>query len=609
VAVYDFLRKVELFAGLSDDDLEKLCGVIDRVSLESGEELFAEGSTGDRAYVIKSGQLEILKASGGKAVLLAVRGSGDVIGEMSLLEEAPRMASVRARGKVELLAISQDHFDTLLSGSSTAVNALLHTVVGRWRATESRLRQSEKMAQLGTLTAGLAHELNNPAAAVARGASLLRDAETRAQRALLGMTAGGLSPEQQAYLDKLVEQLRAAGARPDTLDPVTRSDREEELGELLDDAGVDDAWDLAPALVAIGFQEPDLDGVREAFDEERFGIAVEWIGATYHLFALMEEVHQGAGRISEIVKALKQYSYLDQAPVQQVDVHEGLDNTLVILRAKLKQGVTVRREYAEELPKITAYGSELNQVWTNLIDNAVDAMEGEGELILRTLHEGDWIAVEIIDSGAGIPAEIQEKIFDAFFTTKPPGKGTGMGLDITWNIVVNKHKGELSVRSKPGRTCFRIRLPVDFDSIRPGDAEDSKRMSDEALKEILTTAKTVAVVGATDREGRPARTVPEYLRAHGYSTIPVNPRLPEVMGQKAYPDLASVPEPIDVVQVFRRAEAVPAIVRDAIAVGAKVVWMQEGIVHEQAADEAREAGLQVVMDRCMRAMHQRLMKS
>ena len=196
------------------------------------------------------------------------------------------------------------------------------------------------------------------------------------------------------------------------------------------------------------------------FSPSQFAVVIDWLNCTYMIYSLLEEVGQGAGRISEIVKALKSYSYLDQAPVQAVDLHEGLDNTLVVLRSKLKPGVTVHRDYASDLPHIEAYGSELNQVWTNLIDNAIDAMNGQGEVTLRTRHDDQWAIVEIEDNGPGIPEEILPKLFDPFSTTKPPGQGTGLGLNICHNIVVQKHKGRIDVHSQPGETRFEVRLPL-----------------------------------------------------------------------------------------------------------------------------------------------------
>jgi predicted CoA-binding protein len=294
--------------------------------------------------------------------------------------------------------------------------------------------------------------------------------------------------------------------------------------------------------------------------------------------------------------------------VQSVDVREGLDNTLVMLRGKLKAGISIRREYAEDLPHIQAYGSELNQVWTNILDNAADAMDGQGAITLRAYREDDWIIVEIEDTGPGIPEDIQPKIFDPFFTTKPPGKGTGLGLNISYNIVVQKHRGDIKVYSRPGKTCFQVKLPVNLDSPRRTEPPvvAVPRMSDEEMRQILQSAKNVAVVGISANEDRPAYTIPLYLQSQGYRILPVNPSLEVVLGETAYPDLLAIPEPVDVVLIFRRSEAVPTIVDEAIRIGAKVIWMQEGIINESAAQTAREAGMRVVMDTCMRNQHKRL---
>ena len=394
------------------------------------------------------------------------------------------------------------------------------------------------------------------------------------------------------------------------MDPLARNDLEFELESWLDDRGVPDAWELSPTLVELGYDQEKLAALVEPFAPEQLPGVVSWLGATYSAHNLLAEVGQGAGRISEIVKALKSYAYLDQAPVQSVDLHQGLDNTLLILRHKLS-GIRVRREYAPDLPAIQGYGSELNQVWTNLIDNAVDALENttSPEIILRTVLDGDWVTVEVQDNGPGIPSEIQSRIFDAFFTTKPPGKGTGLGLEISYSIVVNKHRGNIKVFSQPGFTSFQVILPLNFDAVdsmtQPVPAV--AKGNDDQMLRILRNAKTIAVVGMSARPERPSHSVPAYLQAHGYRIIPVNPSLDQALGEQAYPDLLLVPEPVDVVDIFRRSEDVQPIVEQAIRVGAKVIWMQEGIVNEEAADLARRAGLEVVMDACMRATHKRLL--
>jgi signal transduction histidine kinase/predicted CoA-binding protein len=605
--MYDFLKKIPLFEGLPDEDFERLCQMVTEVHLPQGAQLFAEGALGDKAYVIVEGQIEILKFSGGRAVQLAVRQPGEVIGEMSLLEAAPRFASGRARTDSVLLEISHAQLNELLNTSPSAARAMLFTFISRLRSSEILLRQSEKMAQLGTLTAGIAHELNNPAAAAKRGSSQLTTALSNLQQSQRDLIRVNLSDDQWAVLIGLEGQAREKAGKAIDLDSMARSDREYELETWMEDHGIEDGWELAPVLVNLEYEVKQLEELAQTFNPVQFPAVVEWLGATYTVYSLLAEIGQGAERISDIVKSLKAYVYLDQAPVQPVDLHEGLDNTIIMLRHKLKQGVNVRREYAGHLPRVMAYGSELNQVWTNIIDNSVDAMDGKGQITLRTQQQGDWIVVEIEDTGPGIPEEIQSKIFSPFFTTKPVGKGTGLGLNISYKII-QKHGGEIKVFSQPGKTRFQVCLPVNFETVQSGSTVLSSipTPGNEELIAILDSVKNIAVVGMSAHEDQPNYTVPAYLKEQGYRIIPVNPNVEEVLDTKSYPDLISVPDPVDLVLVFRRSEAVPEVVDQAIEKGAKVVWMQEGIVNEAAAQKALDAGLEVVMNTCMRATHKRL---
>jgi predicted CoA-binding protein/signal transduction histidine kinase len=407
-------------------------------------------------------------------------------------------------------------------------------------------------------------------------------------------------------LFRLNEQAREHGTKPVEMNPLDRSDRNPiRSGEGHD---VENGWELAPLLASIEIEIDQLDRLAKHLSKEQLPFVVSWVGELFVVYSLLAEINQGTTRISEIVKSLKTYVYLDQAPVQAVDLHEGLDNTLVILRYKLKQGVNIKREYANNLPRIQAYGSELNQVWTNIIDNAIDAMDGHGEIILRTRLEGDWVVVEIEDNGPGIPPEIQDKLFSPFFTTKSVGKGTGLGLNTTYNIV-QKHAGEIKVFSHPGKTRFQICLPVNFEKVHTGlnPMTTASEISDDQLRQILTTNHKIAVVGISNQQEQPNYSVPTYLQTQGYKIFPVNPNLEKVLGEIAYPDLFAVPDSIDIVLIFRRSEMVPPVVEQAIQIGAKVVWMQEGIINEAAATTAREAGLDVVMDTCIRATHKRLM--
>jgi signal transduction histidine kinase len=248
--------------------------------------------------------------------------------------------------------------------------------------------------------------------------------------------------------------------QPSDLDPLSRSDRENEVETWLEEKNIADAWELAAMLVNVGITMDELPELAENFTAGQFPTVITSLCNIFTTRNLLEEIGQGTARITEIVKALKSYSYLDRAPIQSIDIHEGLNNTLVMLRSELKKGITVQREFSESLPNIQAYGSELNQVWTNIIDNAVDAMNGQGEIVIKTFKEDSWVVVQIKDSGPGIPKEIQSKIFDPFFTTKSQGEGTGLGLNISYNIIVQKHKGKISVHSRPGETCFEVKLPV-----------------------------------------------------------------------------------------------------------------------------------------------------
>ena len=325
------------------------------------------------------------------------------------------------------------------------------------------LHQNEKLATLGKLSAGMAHELNNPAAAAQRGAAQIGTSFDTLQRTGLQMSAMQFTTEQLeqlSALDDIAKERVNAGV---DLDPITRSDREAELEAWLDDLGIQDAWQLTSSLVDIDFRAAEYAALLSSFETQQLPVVLEWFNCAYTIYSLLDEVGQGAGRISEIVRALKAYTYLDQAPVQKIDVHEGIDSTLVILQNKLQERVQISRTYADDLPLIEAYGSELNQVWTNLIDNAVDAINGEGEISITTRRNGAGVIVEIQDSGSGIPSEIMPKIFDPFFTTKPVGQGAGLGLNIVHNII-NKHNGRIDVQSGPGNTLFEIQLPEQLES-------------------------------------------------------------------------------------------------------------------------------------------------
>jgi len=450
------LRKSPLFEGLSDQELQHLVDNAKPVSLHTGETLMKQGEPGDSAYVVLDGGFEIQKQSGASVIKIDVRKPGEIIGEMALLSNAPRSATVVAVCDSQTLQISQDAFENLLSTSPSATMAVLHWVMARLGQNESLLHQQEKMAALGTMSAGLAHELNNPAAAAQRSASLLRQSPARWLELTHKLEALAFKENLSDWLNDFIQDATSRFEKPVKLEALEKIDLVDQLQDWLEANGVENAWEVAPTIVNFGWTVETLGDLKNS---PLFKDIIQWLGLGSTIVTQLFEIQNTTERISQIVRAMKSYTYLDQAPLLEVDVHDGLENTLVIMEHKLKQGVTVKREYAKDLPRIEAYASELNQVWTNIIDNAIDAMNGKGEIILRTYEDSGQVVVEIVDNGPGIPEEIQSRIMEPFFTTKPPGQGTGLGLHVTHDIVANRHHGLLQVESKPGETKFKVTLP------------------------------------------------------------------------------------------------------------------------------------------------------
>jgi signal transduction histidine kinase len=420
-----------------DEHLRRLAELAIPMSLREGDFLISEGDQADDLFVVVSGEFDVTKRSGTSEIPLARVGPGAIQGELAALERGKRMASVRAVSDAEVLRIPYLAVRDLLSGGPDAALGIIRTVIGRLRHVEATLRQREKLAGLGTLAAGLAHELNNPAAAIRRSVEAL-DQAIAARNAM--------RPPHSLTL------LRPAGHAP--LDGLARADAVDEIDELIGDG------EMAAALVDAGWTSDELRSAFAGMDAAGARDAAAWLAATATVETLIGEVRMAGDRISEIVGAVKSYAYLDQAPVQRIDVRKGLDDTLVILRHKLKAGIEVTRDYDPELPEIEAWGSELNQVWTNLIDNAADAMDGKGAISIRAERfDADEVRVSICDTGPGIPPEVAAKIFEPFFTTKPPGIGSGLGLNISHQVVV-RHGGRIDLETEPGRTCFIVTLPT-----------------------------------------------------------------------------------------------------------------------------------------------------
>ncbi|HEX2141146.1 MAG TPA: ATP-binding protein [Candidatus Limnocylindria bacterium] len=432
------LRAAPLFTGLADDDLARLAATVERMRLAPGEYLVREGDAGDAMFVVVSGELEVTKRAGAAEQPVAVVGPGAIQGEIGAISGASRAASVRAMTDVEVLRVPREGLLALLDAGPEPALALLRTVLERIRGLEMFAREREKLAALGTLAAGLAHELNNPAAAIRRSVSALGQAI--------------------AERDRLHPPHELLGVHPDAsrapTDALGRADAIDEVLELVDDS------EIAAALVDAGW---DAEQLRQAFEGMEPDVAREsagWLAATARIDALLSEVGMAGERISEIVGAVKSYAFLDQAPVQRVNVTAGLDNTLVILRHKLRGTIDVTRHYASDLPEIEAYGSELNQVWTNLVDNAVDAMDGPGAIDIYADPAPDGgVRVRICDTGPGIPPEVQQRLFEPFFTTKAPGVGTGLGLHIAYSVIA-RQGGRIEIESTVGEgTCFVVTLP------------------------------------------------------------------------------------------------------------------------------------------------------
>jgi signal transduction histidine kinase len=442
---------------VAEADLARLEAHLFPMTAAAGERLLEEGAPGDDLYIVEEGELEARRRTGRDEVVVGPIGPGDVIGEMSVIEGGLRTASVVARTPARLQRLSREDFAAFLADRPSASLEILRTAMRRLRNTEAALQQREKMAALGTLAAGLTHELNNPAAAAARAAGQLSDRLTSWEQAARAVGRLGDDPVRTALLSGLEARLSAEPSSD--LDPLARSDAAEALEPLLERLGVEQAWEVAPALAGRGLGPPDLAELEAGLGAEEASLVVGWLAGGIGVRDLLGELGLAVGRISELVGAVKSYAHLDRAPVGEVDVTVGLESTLVILRHKLREVEVVRR-YAPDLPRIEAFPGELNQVWTNLIDNAVDAMDGRGRLEIDVRPGPDRLEVDICDDGPGIPPELRARIFEPFFTTKGVGVGSGLGLHIVYGIVVGTHGGEIEVDSEPGRTCFRVSLPM-----------------------------------------------------------------------------------------------------------------------------------------------------
>ena len=327
---------------------------------------------------------------------------------------------------------------------------------------ESVSQQHGKLISLGTMAAGLAHELNNPAAAIGRSAAEARGAFQEASEKAAELGNLSLTREQRSFVSALPQEVAQESGTAASLDSLEVSDLEDELALWMEDHGVEEGWEISPTLAGAGLDTAWLEGLAERLPEEALGGVLGWLRATMAGDELLREIEGGSARISELVGAIKTYTHMDKAASRKVDVHAGLNSTLIMLGHKLKKGdVEVVRDYEKDLPHVCGHAGELNQVWTNLIDNAIDAVEGQGRIKVRTASENGRVLVEVADDGPGIPEGMRKRIFEPFYTTKEVGQGTGLGLDISYRVVVEDHKGDIRVLSERGDTRFQVRLPVD----------------------------------------------------------------------------------------------------------------------------------------------------
>jgi signal transduction histidine kinase len=450
------MREVREEQGFTPEQVEALMPYGRESRLQTGDLLFDERSVVDSFYVVLEGEVEISRLDGAEEIPVLHHGPGGFTGGLVMLTGRTSIHRARATAPGRVLEIDSETFRRLPVEVPDVADLFISGLARRMRYTQRAYRQQEKLAALGKLSAGLTHELNNPAAAAKRASEELGGAILEAQLTAIGHDERFSALEREALV--ALQRETAAGSA-DVLDPLSLCDAEDELTDWLGDHGCEEPWDLAPALAEAGVDKDRLEAMAEAFDEASLACGLEWLAGTLDLVGLAGEIETSVGRISHLVGTMKEYTYMDRAVVGEVDVISGLQNTLTILEPRLKD-VSLVREYEKDLPRIPGRGGELNEVWTNLIDNAIDAVDGRGSIIVRAYVEGARVVVEVVDDGPGIPRAAQVHLFEPFYTTKDIGSGTGLGLAIVRRIVTD-HAGEVFVRSEPGETCFTVRLPLD----------------------------------------------------------------------------------------------------------------------------------------------------
>jgi signal transduction histidine kinase len=470
-SLIDDLRKIAVFSDLTPDQLAWLAGNFEEIPFAAGEIFARPGDPADSLVVILEGEVQFQRSDIPDAPVFR-SGAGEVTGLLPYSRLTSYKGIGRALVATRLARLNKSHFPEMLQRMPDLGPRLVGIMSDRIRESTRIETQRDKLAALGKLSAGLAHELNNPAAAAQRAAVSLREALETVRDASIRLARHALSTEQREMILRFESKAVQFTPAP-TRDPLEQSDREEQILTWLETHQVPDAWKIAPVLADTGVETPKLQYLAAQVGDLVLSDALIRVASILTISRLIGEIENSTKRISDLVRAIKEYSYMDRAAMQEVDLHQGLESTLTILGHRLKTGITVVREYDKTLPRICAFGGELNQVWTNLIDNAIDAMQGKGELRLRTARELDRVLVEIRDNGPGIPPEVQPHIFDPFFTTKGVGEGTGLGLDTVCRIVRNHH-GEIRVVSQPGNTRFQVYLPVDQPKAQPSQGTDGE---------------------------------------------------------------------------------------------------------------------------------------